>query len=197
MPLELERPAGDYSPGGNSHPFRRGNWPLEEIHWLNDVFPVPCAGNNFRVVPFKTPMGAKLRHLPLRATSGSFILNAGLGKLGADDETAKKLHSMAVGTYPFLERLDPQAFTKLLAASEVALGALLLLPRAPSRLAGLALTGFAGSLLGMYLKTPGMRQEGTIRPTPQGTPLAKDVWLLGSGLSLLVDGDGSSKKRRD
>jgi hypothetical protein len=42
-------------------------------------------------------------------------------------------------------------------------------------------------LLGLYLRTPGMRQEGSIRPTEQGLVLAKDVWLLGIGASLLVE----------
>ncbi len=40
----------------------------------------------------------------------------------------------------------------------------------------------------MYLKTPGMRREGSVRPSQQGTALAKDVWLLGIGLTLVADG---------
>ena len=31
-----------------------------------------------------------------------------------------------------------------------------------------------------------MRQEGSLRPTRQGIPLAKDVWLLGIGASLIL-----------
>jgi hypothetical protein len=31
-----------------------------------------------------------------------------------------------------------------------------------------------------------MRQEGSLRPTEQGIPLAKDVWMVGAGLSLLA-----------
>ncbi|HXC63313.1 MAG TPA: hypothetical protein VNZ67_03090, partial [bacterium] len=54
-------------------------------------------------------------------------------------------------------------------------------------LAGTALTAFSSGLLGMYLKTEGMHQPGSVRPTPQGVPLAKDIWMLGIGLSLLVD----------
>ncbi|MGH9030227.1 MAG: hypothetical protein ACRDV4_11520 [Acidimicrobiales bacterium] len=132
-------------------------------------------------------MKGRLRRFPLRLSTGAFILNAGLGKLQADEETAKRVHGMASGTYPVFDRVDPRMFTKLLAVSEIALGATLLLPLASSRMAGLGLTAFAGGLLGMYVKTPGMRREGSIRPTPQGTALAKDVWLLGSGLSLLFD----------
>ncbi|MGH3409478.1 MAG: hypothetical protein ACRDRJ_44345 [Streptosporangiaceae bacterium] len=28
----------------------------------------------------------------------------------------------------------------------------------------------------LHLKTEGMRQPGSVRPTPQGVPLAKDIW---------------------
>jgi hypothetical protein len=53
--------------------------------------------------------------------------------------------------------------------------------------AGAALTTFAAGLLGLYLRTPGMRQEGSLRPTQDGTALAKDVWMLGIGLGFIVD----------
>jgi hypothetical protein len=141
------------------------------------------------------PMDGKLRRIPLRLSTGAFILNAGLGKLQADEETAKRLHSMASGTYPFLSEMDPGTFAKLLAISEIALGGTLLLPFAPTRVAGLGLTAFSAGLLGMYLKTPEMRREGSIRPAQQGVPLAKDVWLLGAGLSLLLDRPSRSKRR--
>ncbi len=39
----------------------------------------------------------------------------------------------------------------------------------------------------MYLKTPGMTQDDGIRPTADGTGLAKDVWLLGIALGLILD----------
>ena len=59
----------------------------------------------------------------------------------------------------------------------------------PLRLAaGAALTAFSGALLGLYLRTPGMRQEESLGPTQQGIPLAKDIWLAGIGASLLIDG---------
>jgi hypothetical protein len=32
-----------------------------------------------------------------------------------------------------------------------------------------------------------MTREDGIRPTQQGTPLAKDVWMLGIGVGLMVD----------
>jgi uncharacterized membrane protein YphA (DoxX/SURF4 family) len=138
---------------------------------------------------FLVLVGRLVRHVPLRLSAGFFVLNAGIGKLGADDETAKRLQAMASGTYPSLGRMDPKAFARVLAVSEIVLGSVLLLPVVPSRLAGLGLTSFAAGLLGMYLKTPGMRHEGSVRPTQQGTPLAKDVWMLGIGLSLILDGE--------
>ncbi|MGP7999821.1 MAG: hypothetical protein ACLPKI_21280 [Streptosporangiaceae bacterium] len=129
-----------------------------------------------------------LRTLPPRLATGAFIVNAGVGKLHADEETAARLHGMAASTYPFLGKMKPQDFTRLLAAGEIAVGTTLLLPVVPPALAGLALTAFSGGLIGLYLKTPGMRLEGSLRPTQQGVPLAKDAWLVGIGLGLVLDG---------
>lgn len=129
-----------------------------------------------------------LRQLPARVVTGAFVLHSGLGKRNADQETAEQLHGWASSTYPVLRKLDARRFASLLAAGEIATGAVLLAPFVPAAVAGVALTGFAGALLGLYAKTPGMRREGSIWPTEQGLTLAKDVWMLGIGLSLLVDG---------
>jgi hypothetical protein len=128
-----------------------------------------------------------LRQLPARAAAGAFVLHSGFGKRAADQETAERLHGWAASTYPVLRKIDAKRFTALLAAGEMATGAALLLPFVPAAVAGLALTGFAGALLGLYAKTPGMRREGSIWPTEQGITLAKDVWMLGIGLSLVLD----------
>ncbi|KUL40919.1 hypothetical protein ADL22_14745 [Streptomyces sp. NRRL F-4489] len=125
------------------------------------------------------------RDIAPRLTTGAFILNSGLTLWGADRQTAESVHGMAATAYPFLAKLPPERFTRLLAASEIGLGGALLAPVVPSRLAGLALTGFAGGLVGLYLRLPGMREPGSIRPTQEGMPVAKDVWMLGSGLGLL------------
>jgi hypothetical protein len=50
------------------------------------------------------------------------------------------------------------------------------------------LTAFAVGTLVLYLRTPGMRREGGLRPTEQGTVLAKDVWMLGLSGSLIAEG---------
>jgi hypothetical protein len=132
-------------------------------------------------------ISAKARRLPGRLTTGAFILNAGLGKWSADEETAARLHGMAAGTYPFLGKLKPKDFVRLLSVSEIALGSALLLPVVPTAAAGAGLTAFSAGLLGMYLRTPGMTKEDGIRPSQQGTALAKDVWMLSIGVGLIVD----------
>ena len=59
----------------------------------------------------------------------------------------------------------------------------------PAALAGAALTAFSAGLLGLYLKTPGMRRgPNDPRPTPQGLTISKDVWMLGTGVGLVFDG---------
>ncbi|MGP3959013.1 hypothetical protein ACTWPT_23680 [Nonomuraea sp. 3N208] len=130
---------------------------------------------------------ARTHQLPPRLAAAAIVLSSGLDKTSVDDQTATGLHGMAAGTYPFLGRMDPVNFARLLSRAEIILGTVLLVPFVPSLLAGAALTGFAGGLLGMYLKTPGMRREGSLRPSPEGISLSKDVWLLGIGLGLMLE----------
>jgi hypothetical protein len=130
----------------------------------------------------------KARHLPTRIATGAFMLNSGIGKLKADEATVAQLHGFAAGTYPFLKKLKPADFVRLLAATEIALGAALVIPVVPEVLAGAGLTAFSVGTLGLYAKTPGMRKPGTPLPTEQGTALAKDVWMVGIGLGLVIDG---------
>jgi uncharacterized membrane protein YphA (DoxX/SURF4 family) len=131
----------------------------------------------------------RLRRTPLRLTTGAFILSAGLDKWKGDEQTAARVHGFATGTYPFLKKIDPPTFLKLLAAGEIAVGSALLLPVVPAAVAGAALVGFSAGLLGLYVRTPGMRRgRFDPRSTPEGLPISKDVWMLGAGLALLVDG---------
>lgn len=132
-------------------------------------------------------VSAKLRRAPLRAVTGAYILNSGVGKLGVDDETAKTLHGFTSGTYPFLGKLQPKMYAKVLGAGEIAVGSVLLLPIFSPVVAGAVLAGFSGALLNVYWNTPGMHEEGNPRPTVAGTPLAKDAWMFGIGTSLIVD----------
>jgi hypothetical protein len=128
------------------------------------------------------------RDFPPRIATGAFILNSGLGKLKADEATQQGLHGMACTAYPFLKKLEPDRFTRLLAWSEIAVGSSLLIPFVPTRLAGLALTGFSGGLIGLYLRVPGMREDGSLRPSQNGIALAKDTWMFGIGLGFLSAG---------
>lgn len=137
----------------------------------------------------------KIRHLPGRMAAGAFLLNTGIDKLDADDDTAKRLHSAASEVYPFVADMDPRSFTKGLAAAEVALGGSLMLPFMPSWLVGLGLAGFSGGLVNQYLRTPGMTQQGSVRPTRDGMAMAKDVWMLGIALGIVLDRETWFRRR--
>jgi len=143
-------------------------------------------------------MSFRLWHLPVRAATGAYILNSGLSKRDAPPEVAEQLHGFASSAYPQVSDVPPERFASTLSTAEMAVGAVLLAPIVPPGLAGLVLTGFSSALLGLYLKTPGLTEEGSVRPSQQGVPLAKDVWLLGIGLALVVDSltPGGGKKKR-
>ena len=125
-----------------------------------------------------------LSHVALRVTAGAFILNAGSAWSGTE-QTAAGVHGMATGTYPFLKSAPPRRFLKLLAGTEIALGAALLTPFVPARVAGAALTGFSGGPARPLPAHPGHARAPP--PDPAGHRDAKDVWLLGIGAGLLAD----------
>lgn len=127
------------------------------------------------------------RNVPTRLTTGAFILHAGLGKWSGDADQAAAVHGMAAGAYPFLQKVRPTTFLKALAAAEMAIGAALLTPIVPNKVAGAGLTAFAGGLVTMYLRTPALHKPGSIWPTQAGTGVSKDVWMLGIGVGLLAD----------
>ena len=137
-------------------------------------------------------MPLHLRNIPTRVAAGAYILHSGLSKWNGSEEQAKGMHAMASGAYPFLADVPPATFLKVLSAAEIGIGAALLTPFIGNRLAGAALTAFSGSLMGMYLRTPAMHDEGSIWPTRAGTALSKDVWMLGIGVGLMAD-RGSKK----
>jgi hypothetical protein len=139
----------------------------------------------------------KLSHIPLRVATGAYILNSGLSKRGLEGQPAEGMHAMAAGAIPAVKNIPPDRFAQLLSAGEIALGGALLAPFVSSRIAGAALAGFSAGLIQLYLKTPGMRQEGSIKPTQDGIGLAKDVWLLGAGLTLLLDRNPTPKPSTD
>ncbi len=130
----------------------------------------------------------KARDLPARVATGAYILHSGLEKWHGDETRAKALHGMASRAFPVLNRIPPERFLRLLATSEIAVGTVLLAPVVPNAIAGAALTGFSGSLLGMYARTPALRKPGSIWPSQAGIAVSKDVWMLGIGLGLVADG---------
>jgi hypothetical protein len=129
------------------------------------------------------------RHLPERVVTGAYILHTGLEKWSGGPAQAAGVHGMASGAYPFLAKLTPKTFLKLLAATEIATGAVLLTPFVPKALAGAALTAFSGALVTMYLRTAALHKPGSVWPTPSGIAVSKDVWMLGIGVGLLADRD--------
>ncbi|MDQ3762693.1 MAG: DoxX family membrane protein [Actinomycetota bacterium] len=128
----------------------------------------------------------KAWQLSLRLAAGSFLVNSGLSKWDTDEATATNLAGFAAGAYPFLGKLNPWLFARALSVGEVVIGAALLTPFVSARVAGTGLTAFAAGLVGLYLRAPGMRQQGSLRPTEQGIALAKDVWLAAIGISLVL-----------
>ena len=137
-------------------------------------------------------MRLHLRNVPARLATGAYILHAGLEKWNGTPERANGVHGAAMGAYPFLGKIPPETFLKVLAAAEIGTGAALLLPVVPNKLAGAALTAFSGSLLGLYLRTEAMHKPGSIWPTQAGVGISKDVWMLGIGLSLLAEPAGAN-----
>jgi uncharacterized membrane protein YphA (DoxX/SURF4 family) len=133
-------------------------------------------------------MRLRWEYMPERVVTGVFMIHSGWGKLRADEERAAGVHGMATGTFPQFGKVSPKVFAKALGAGEMGLGALLLAPNVPTVVAGSALTAFSGGLIGLYWRTPGMRQPGSIWPTPQGTALAKDSWLVGIGVGMMLGG---------
>jgi uncharacterized membrane protein YphA (DoxX/SURF4 family) len=130
----------------------------------------------------------RLSHLPLRLTTGAFILNSGYAKRGVDGESAAGMQGMAASVVPQAGTMPPEQFARTLSVGEMALGAALLAPFVSPVVAGAGLMAFSGGLLQMYRKTPGMTEADGIRPTQAGTAVAKDVWMFGVGAALVLDG---------
>jgi hypothetical protein len=130
----------------------------------------------------------KAWQVPLRVGAGLFILDSGRGKVRMEATPAAQTHGFAASAYPLLGKVEPRVFVRVLGAGELALGTALLIPVVPSALVGWGLTAFSTGLLGLYLRTPGLRRERSLRPTEQGLAIAKDIWLLAIGAALAVDG---------
>jgi uncharacterized membrane protein YphA (DoxX/SURF4 family) len=134
------------------------------------------------------PARIKLRDIPTRLATGAYILHSGIQKWHGDEARATAIHGVAAGAFPFLRKVRPTTFLRLLSVGEMVTGGLLLAPFVPNDVAGATLTAFSGSLVAMYLRTPTMHEPGSVWPTPAGIGVSKDVWMLAIGLNLLADG---------
>src|SRR5215218_10685985 len=126
----------------------------------------------------------KLSHLPVRTATGAFILNSGLSKRNLEGQVAEQMHGWASASIPALGQLKPEVFVRLLSGTEVGAwdgtaGA--------GRSVGPGRRG-SGRVLrraaDAVSEDPGDAAGGSLRPTEPGNGLAKDVWLLGTGLTL-------------
>jgi uncharacterized membrane protein YphA (DoxX/SURF4 family) len=135
-------------------------------------------------------MRIPMRDLPTRLATGAYILHSGLDKWRGTEEQARGVHGAAAGAFPILARVPPRAFLKALALTEIGIGATLLAPVVRNRVAGAALSAFAGGLVTMYLRTPAMHKPHSVWPERAGIAVSKDVWMLGIGIGLLADRDG-------
>ena len=125
---------------------------------------------------------------PPRIAAGAYILDSGLTLAQADREAATGVYGMAADGLPVPPPLRSRdGSSGCCRRPQIAVGSALLLPVVPSLFAGAALTAFAGGLLTFYVKTPGLREDGTLRPSQEGVSVAKDVWLLGIGLGLVLE----------
>lgn len=134
--------------------------------------------------------------LPLRLSTGAFVLNSGISKLNLSVEEAEGLQQMAANGVPMLADMSPEAFRRFIAVTEISVGAAQLIPKVPGWLSGALLTAFSAGMMNMYLNTPGMTQDDGVRPTGEGTAVAKDIWMLGSGASMIIDSLLNTSSRR-
>ena len=84
--------------------------------------------------------------------------------------------------------MEATKFAPLLALSEIGVGTAHISPIVPATVASARIDCLSASLVGMYLKTPSMTLDHGIRPSQEGTAAAKDVWLVGAGLTMLTQG---------
>jgi hypothetical protein len=132
-------------------------------------------------------ISANLRRAPLRLTTGAFVLNSGISTFNGDGAKTSRLQTSAARLVPQVERMDPRTFTKVVGVGEVTLGAALMLPVVPAAVAGLGLSAFAASLLASQRPVNGQHADTSDEPATQPVPEATEAWMLGAGVSLLLD----------
>ena len=125
-----------------------------------------------------------------------FFVHTALAKRELDEKGAKGLHRFASAAYPVLRAVSPTTFVRGMTIAESALAASLLVPVVPAPIGAAGLTVFGSALMGTYARVPGLRREGSVRPSEIGLSLAKDTWMVAAGLALLVDAWTRARRRR-
>lgn len=132
---------------------------------------------------------------PLRLGFGAFFLHTSMAKRELDSKGAAGMHAFAAMAYPVLKDVPPATFIKGMAAAETAIAASLLVPVVPATVGAAGLTAFGTGLLGTYLRVPGLRRTGSIRPTEGGLAVAKDSWMVAAGAAVLLDAAVAKRRR--
>ncbi|MHA2788398.1 hypothetical protein ACXZ66_04530 [Corynebacterium sp. S7] len=133
--------------------------------------------------------------IALRAIPGAFILNSGIGKLQTPPEASAGMQQFAATGISALNKLPADKFGKILGAAETTLGAALLTPFVSNRLAGAGLTAFGTGLLTLYFGNEANTEDDGVRPSSDGTVLAKDSWLVAIGVALMALPKGKKAKK--
>lgn len=120
----------------------------------------------------------------LRGVTGAFVTNAGGDKIGMSAEYSAGVQQAAASGIPALAKLPSDKFGTWLGYAETAIGASLLAPFVPSKVADAALTAFSGGLLSTYFRNPENTEADGIRPSQEGMALSKDVFMLAIGQAL-------------
>lgn len=123
----------------------------------------------------------------MRGVTGAYMLQAGYGKRNMPQEAAEGLQQFAATGVPPVKNLRADTFSKVVSASEMGLGAVLLTPFISNRLAGLGLASFSAAVLSIYFRNDDMTQRDGIRPSEPGTGLSKDLFLAAIAGALIVD----------
>ena len=122
----------------------------------------------------------------LRGVTGAFVLNSGLSKRNMPTEAAQGLQAYAATGVPAVTTMSPDTFGKFVSYSEMGIGAALLTPLVPRKVAGAALGTFSAGLLSMYFRNPDMTESDGIRPSQEGMSLAKDAFMAAIAGALLT-----------
>ena len=122
----------------------------------------------------------KLHDLPTGLVTGGYILHSGLDKWRADDAARDSGPRNGGRDVSGVEiRAPGPDFTRLLAASEIAMGAALLAPVVPAAISGGHPHRVLGRAPGSLHPRPGLRKPGSVWPTHRASASARTSWNLG------------------